>query len=186
MKEYDFHERLEMSMEAMQMETDKSTLENYFPDALAVRKTDTEEDKSGIDYVVTLKSGVEVGVDVKTRAKGCSRFWKNGPELALEDWSQKWPDGSPNKNKPGWTCDSGKKCEYIMFKFDIEDSNKVYILPFQQLNKAFRSNYKDWRDKYRKEWQRQKTANYKSRCIFIPAKVVVDAVKAEFITEKGA
>ncbi len=181
--QYEFFERLNMSMQGLQLETDIKTLKAYFPDVADVRKTDIEEDKSGIDYVVTLKSGVEIGVDVKTRDKGCSKFWKNGPEIALETWSQFWPDYAKCQNQIGWTVDSRKRCHYIMFKFDKSDSDAVYILPFQQLNKAFRKHMREW-DKagYRRARQTQRTAEYYSECMFVPAKVVMEAVKEEFET----
>lgn len=164
------------------METDKKTLEKYFPDVLDVKKTDAADDRNGIDYIVTLQSGVEIGVDVKTRDKGCSKYWRNGPELALEVWSQKWPKSIPRKNAVGWTCDSNKRCEYIMFKFDRTDSETVYILPFQQLNKAFRRNMRKWYDTFKHDEQRQRTAYYVSECVFVPATVVINAVKNEFTT----
>lgn len=179
---YDFYERLKISMESLQLETDRKTLENYFPDVRSVRKSDIEDDKSGIDYIVTLQSGVEIGVDVKTRDKGCGKFWRNGPELALETWSQKWPKYSQRGNVVGWTVDSTKKCQYIMFKFDRADSETVYIMPFQQLNKAFRRNMRTWYRAFKHDEQRQRTAAYVSECIFVPANIVIDAVTAEFAT----
>lgn len=180
-RKYGFTEQLNMSTERLQLETDAGILMRYFPCVSEVTKTDEETDKSGIDYIVKLKGGSEIGVDVKTRAKGCSKFWKNGPELALEWWSQKWPQGSGRQNKPGWTSDLNKRCQYVMFKFDEADSKKVYILPFHQLNIAFRKNALAWRDKYRYEIQAQKNADYKSSCLFIPASIVLEAVKNEFV-----
>lgn len=181
--QYDFFERLAMSTEALQLETDMSTLKAYFPDVVDVRKTDIAEDKSGIDYIVTVESGVEIGMDVKTREKGCSRYWKNGPELALETWSQKWPRYKNLKNKVGWTVDGRKRCQYIMFKFDPSDCDIVYIFPFWQLSKAFRRNVQTWYKQYPHAYQEQTQAEYKSECVFVPANVVMDAVKKEFTAE---
>lgn len=181
--QYDFSERYNMSTQTEQLETDIATLRAYFPDVADVKKTDAAYDKRGIDYIVTLKSGAKIGVDVKTREKGCSRYWENGPEIALETWSQKWPDYEDRQNKVGWTIDTNKRCHYVMFKFDPSDSTIVYILPFQQLNMAFRRNKDVWYSTYHHAYQTQAQANYESECIFVPVDVVIEAVKNEFVGE---
>ena len=179
--QYEFFERLNMSMQGLQLETDINTLQAYFPDVSCVQKTNIQQDKSGIDYIVTLKTGVQIGVDVKTRDKGCSKYWNNGPEIALEIWSENWPDWAKRENKVGWTVDSTKRCDYVMFKFEPTDSKLVYIMPFQQLNKAFRKHMREWDKRgYRRAKQKQKNAAYYSECMFVPVKVVIDAVKNEF------
>ncbi len=180
---YDFDERLRMSMGAAQLETDKKTLEAYFSDVLSVEKAGKHDDRAGIDYVVTLQGGARIAVDVKTREKGCSRYWTDGPELALELWSQKYPPGSKKENRPGWTRDSHKRCHYVMFKFDREDWAAAYILPFQQLNRAFRENLGEWYLLYPHAEQCQAGADYMSECVFVPADVVMEAVQRVFETQ---
>lgn len=178
---YDFYDCLKMSTESRQLETDKETLKRYFGNAVQeVIKTDVELDKTGIDYIVVLKSNVKIGVDVKTRTKGCSKYWKNGAEFALEVWSQRYQGAITERDKKGWTLDEKKQCDYVMFKFDKTDCDLVYVLPFQQLRKAFQKNIKPWINSYRHEWQRQRTAEYKSACVFVPASVVCEAVKSTF------
>ncbi len=48
---------------------------------------DLNMDKHGVDYIATLRKGAEVYVDAKTRRAGCSRWWRNGEEVAIEKWS---------------------------------------------------------------------------------------------------
>lgn len=183
---YDFDECLKMSMRSLQLETDKRTLQHYFPDAVEVVKASADLDRTGIDYIVHLASGVEIYVDVKTRNSGCSAYWKDDePELALEIWSQRYPrlEKRDERNKWGWTCDLHKKCHYVMFKFDPSDSEAVYIVPFQQLRIAFRHRLPQWMDRYPHPWQGQRTAGYLSQCVFVPADIVLDAIRHEFKTE---
>ena len=178
---YDFRTQLEFSTGSRQIDLDSRALKAYFLNVESVDKTDPEIDKTGIDYIVTLKTGVQITVDTKTRWKGCSRYWKEGPELALEIWSQKWPPGSGREDVVGWTIDTRKQCDYIMFRFDPSDCKQYYILPFQQLNRATRHNYKEWEHRYGgQQRQMQTRADYYSTCIFVPAYNVMNAVKREF------
>lgn len=181
----DFLQDLQFSVEASQLDTDKDILRRYFPEVDYVQKTGPEIDRLGVDYIVGLTGGTTVYVDVKTRRPGASKGWPVGspPLLALEHWSQYWGKGDA-RNRPGWTLDIRKQSQYIMYKFDPEDSLNVYIFPFLQLNKAFRHNFHDWRPLYERGPQRQARAGYVSRCMLVPADVVIQAVTAEFTMEQ--
>ena len=177
---YDFNEQLSFSTNECQLETDAALLSAYFPNVASVKKTDAAQDKAGIDYIVTLDSGATIAVDVKTRSKmRISLKDKNNPPLAIETWSQSWPHGE-HKNVPGWTFDGRKKCDYIMYKFDKTDTDMVFVLPFQQLRKASMNHYHEWMAKYKEHDQRQKAAGYISKCLFVPASEVVNAVRETF------
>ena len=132
-----------------------------------VEKTDIETDKTGVDYYAHLKSGVIVKVDAKRREAGASRFWKSEPELAIETWSV-------FKTKVGWTFNKGSPAEYILYSFEPCDSNNFYLIPFQLLRNAAFDNGREWRDTYHEKTQY--SGGWESRCIFVPASVVLNAV----------
>ena len=157
------------------IDSDKQLLKNIFLGCTDVQKTSEELDKQGIDYVVTLKDGAEVFVDVKTREKGASRFWKNNvPELAIECWSVCPANG--NKGKPGWTFSQKSVVDYILYTFDYSDSKLNYIFPFQILRIASQKNYLIWRDTYKRA--RQSSRGWESESVFVPADVVIKAINS--------
>ena len=81
---YDFKERLAFS-QGRRIKSDIELLQKLIPSCVSVVKTDANLDKQGIDYVAKLKNGAEIGIDVKTRDQGASRYWKKcEPDLALE------------------------------------------------------------------------------------------------------
>lgn len=143
------------------------------PGVISVEKTDTVIDKSGVDYIATLRRGAAVNIDLKLRSQGCSAYWRYGEEeLSLETWSVVPERG--NVGKCGWTLDESKATHYTLHVFDPSDSNRVFLLPFQLLRKAFRTRVRDWYDLYRHEFQR--SGPWKSECVFVPASVVLSAI----------
>ena len=132
---YDFAERLEFS-QGRRGERDAEILKKAIRDCVNVRKTDTETDKRGIDYIATLNGGAEIGIDVKARDNGVSKYWKNGKEdLVLEVWSV-YPD-EQNEGKLGWTLSDRTNVDLILYTFDEADSQNYYLLPYQLLRMAF-------------------------------------------------
>lgn len=161
-------EKLEYSL-GQQQDFDFQLLKQHIPRCVSIRKTDTEQDKSGVDYVATLANGAEIFIDAKTRMAGSSKFWKNNEaELALEVWSV------VNK-KVGWTLNTASNVDYILYTFDKSDWNKYYFLPFQLLRKAFYEKGAAWKEKYkqREQW----SDGWKSAAIFVPASVVLNAIQ---------
>jgi hypothetical protein len=171
MNNFDFNERLSFSVTS-NGRTFESIIQETLPGIAMVEKTNAEQDKTGVDYVVTLRRGSRVFVDLKLRDKGCSRFWKSGEELALETWSVIPEDGCAGKT--GWTLDEAKATHYTMHAFHPEDSTQVFLLPFQLLRKAFRQNVKTWKTLYRTE--RQSSGSWKSECVFVPADIILSAI----------
>lgn len=167
----DWNEKFEYSLSAQQA-FDVSLLKIHLPHCTDIRKTDTEQDKKGVDYIATLKGGAEVLIDAKTRTPGSKKYWKNGEaELALETWSVV-------DKKLGWTLNDKTEVDYILYTFSPAEWDKYYFFPFQLLRKAFISNGKQWQSVYGKKIQytRSNTVSWCSEAIFVPASVVVRAV----------
>lgn len=173
MASYDFEERRLFSLRS-NGRTFEQMIFDVVPGVVSVEKTDYDLDRSGVDYVATLRRGSEVYIDLKLREANCSRYWAQGEEIALETWSVKPENG--NLGKVGWTLDESKKTHYTLHAFDPVDSDKVFILPFQLLRKVFRSNVSVWRRYYKIGVQNSGT--WKSECIFVPAKIVITAIGA--------
>lgn len=177
---YDFGERMEFSR-GQRERSDTALLARIIDGATNVHKTNEHEDRAGVDYVVTLRRGAQVFVDAKTRTRGCSRWWNNGPELALEIWSV-MPGGrykTPSEyQKTGWTLNEQSPVDLILFTFHQSDSEKVYLLPFQLLRMAFRRNVSAWSSAYKVDiqsssWDRN---SWQSMAVFVPASIVVSAI----------
>lgn len=152
------------------MRSDISIIKDFFPKCVDVAKAKVELDKLGIDYIAKLLGGVEIFVDVKTREKGASRYWKYGePELALEVYSV------VESKKLGWTLSDQSKAHYILYTFDPADSKNFFMVPFQLLRKAFMQNGRAWVEEY--GLKQQASDSWHSSAVFVPAGVVLDTIK---------
>lgn len=178
---YEFFEKLNYSFEVTS-EFDMEVLKQVIPNCRDVRKSSMERDKFGIDYVATLKGGSEVYIDAKTREVGASKWWKYGePELALETWSV-CPGGkynTPNNlKKPGWSWDSSKLSDLILYTFHPSDTSNAYILPFQHIRMAVHKYMRQWIAEYGVKTQETEINGfrYESQAVFIPASVLVEAI----------
>lgn len=172
---YDMAERMAFSQGVVRA-TCEETIRAMLTGCLSVEKTDVATDKTGIDYIATLRRGARVGIDHKARGKGCSRYWTEGPELALEIWSVKKCPSCPS-GVPGWTLSEAKVTEYTLHTFDPADSDQAYLLPFQLLRMAFRRRFAGWSQTYKRA--SQDSGQWQSECLFIPAYVVLDAIRDE-------
>lgn len=179
---WDFNQKLEFSFgrrEQIDLETIKSTINS----CILVEKTDVETDKTGIDYIATLKGGAKIGIDAKAREKGASRYWNYGEaELALEIWSV--CPTETMKGKKGWTLSDRSNVDYILYTFDFDDWDKFYLLPFQLLRNAFNKNGVKWCKQYKRK--RQYSDSWQSEAVFVPASVVLSAISQEMIITKCA
>jgi len=157
--------------------TDMETLRTLIPGCVSVIKTPTETDKTGVDYIASLRRGAEIWIDAKTRELGASRFWRNGPELALEIWSVR-PNGkysTPREQaKVGWTLCEANQVDMILYTFDASDSEDVFLVPFQHLRMAFQQNFSEWSVRYHRK--NQDSFQWESQCIFVPADIVLKAI----------
>ena len=176
---HSFDEKLAYSR-GVREATDIETIRSLIAGCESVRKTDLFDDRAGVDYIATLRRGAEVLIDAKTRTPGCSRHWRNGPELALEIWSVMPTEQSPD-GKVGWTACEEKNVDYILFTFPPDDSMAVYLYPFQLLRMAFRENYNGWASAgYKTDVQKstsQEMGAWQSKCIFVPEPVVWTAIR---------
>jgi hypothetical protein len=176
---HDFDSKLAYSQGERQ-QNDIDTLMELILGCVSVEKTDTETDKTGIDYIATLRSGATIRIDAKTRERGCSRFWHNGPELAPEKWSVR-PGGkyaiSRSQAKAGWTLSEANDVDYIYCTFHDDDCRTCWLLPFQLYRMAFSKNLLMWACTYKSAIQDSGT--WESECIFIPASVVTEAINDE-------
>lgn len=142
---------------------------------MSVTKTQMNDDKAGIDYKVALKGGAEINIDMKSRTQGCSKYWidKNDPEIPIELYSViKIEEGVI---KPGWTKDLNTNVDYLIFRFNENDSKNVYLVPFQMLRLALMQFEAEWRKQY-KVWT-QKSDCWTSQAMFIPISVVMSAIQ---------
>jgi hypothetical protein len=181
--EYDFQTQLAFSVYSGGRPFDRIVADTL-PGVVEVIKTDVAVDKTGVDYIATLRGGSKINIDVKLRSEGCSKYWKNGAEeLALEIWSV-MPEGCC-KGKAGWTLDEAKDTHYTLHVFSEKDSCSAYLLPFQLLRKAFRANARQWMERFRVEIQSSRT--WKSQCVFVPAFMVMDSIaEASFVKSTKA
>lgn len=175
---YYFDERLAFS-KARRQQWDEATLKKLFPECVSVQKTGVEMDRAGVDYVVTLRRGARLSVDAKARDVGCRRWWRAGPEVALEVWSVR-PDGKyrtqRSKAKAGWTLDESKNVDLILFTFHPDDHEFAYTRPLPLLREAFRRNCKAWSAAYKTDVQ--DSGEWESECVFVPLQVVDEAITA--------
>lgn len=175
---HDFGMKLAFSRGVREL-TDMETLQALIPGCTSVIKTDVQLDKTGVDYIATLRRGAQIYIDAKTREPGAGRWWKDGPELALEVWSVK-PGGkyqTPREQaKVGWTLCEEKQTDLIYYTFDPTDSNEVFLIPFQHLRIAFRQYWPTWSKRYHVKLQDSRY--WQSECVFVPAEVVIKAIES--------
>jgi len=92
--------------------------------------------KHGIDRLLLFSNGKQLTVDEKFRRKDYGDF-------LAEIWSVFYSDENP-RNKPGWTVDASKTCDFIAYA--LPTSGKCYLLPFEILRLTARKNYLSWRE----------------------------------------
>ena len=171
MERHSFLKKLEFSHGA-NAEDDKAKIKCALGAAcIGVEKTDVETDKTGIDYIATLKKGATIYIDAKRRESGASRWWKHGcPELAIETWSV-------YNKKFGWTFNQSSNVDYILYTFNPLDSDRYYFIPFQLLRKVSFDNGMKWMKLYGEK--KQPNYGWESRAIFVPADVLIEAISKE-------
>lgn len=174
---YCFTERLAFSKGARQ-ETDEATILSLLDGCASVSVAGEVLDKKGVDFIATLRKGAEVFVDVKTRSKGCSKYWIYEPELAIEIWSVVPNEDRFVVGKVGWTFDESKITDMILYTFAPEDSDTAFLLPFQSLRIAARRNINSWMLKYKIDTQNSGT--WRSRAVFVPVSEVISAINNTF------
>ena len=171
----DFDADLEFSKSALCLKSDIETIKSMIPRCTGVEKAPEDLDRLGIDYIAHLegKDGCPKYIDVKTRRDKCKGYWTLGqPELALETISVV---GSRSRTeKIGWTLDTAKQTNLVLFKFHPDDTEYAYMFSFDQLRIAFELKKEEWKRTFR--WSRQPNDGYLSECIFVPVRIVTKAI----------
>lgn len=161
----------------------QSSIPAILDGCVSVERSTHREDLSGVDLWAVLRGGRRVGVDVKSREPGCSRWWNGAPELALEVWS-KMPD-SANHGVAGWTLSEKKKTEWVFYCWDSADSSLELLLPFQSLRVALRRNLDTWKEEFTAK--PQPNDGWTSFAVFVPWPVVFKAMcEVSFYVEPGS
>lgn len=167
---YDFQKKAEGA--ELIMSRAQESIPAMLDGCTSVDRSTRSEDISGVDLWAVLRGGHRVGIDVKSREPGCSKYWSGSPELALEVWS-KMPD-SGNRGVAGWTLSEKKQTEWVFYCWDSSDSALELLLPFQALRVALRRNLDDWKKQYTGAPQRNN--GWTSFALFVPWPVVFKAM----------
>ena len=132
-----------------------------FPDmvAMASIRNDGWAQRGGIDRVITLSSGRSILVDEKVR----SRVYT---DILLEYWSD------VGRRRRGWVAQD-LACDFIAYAFI--PSKECYLLPFQTLRRAWRSQHRLWVDSFEKV--RAQNRGYVTVSVKVPIPVLLLALK---------
>lgn len=179
---YGFQEQLDFSQGA-KCESDAETIMSLLHGCASVTSSAGSGNDFGIDYIATLRRGAEVMIDAKTRAAGCSKFWRSEPELAIEIWSV-MPGGKfqTTHGKAGWTLDESKRTDMVLYTFNPLDSPMAYLIPFHSLRMASVRNIGHWRKSYKVDIQETIDGyrGWQSQAVFVPASVVIRAMEETY------
>ena len=134
------------------------------------------DDRLGTDYWATLNSGKRLSLDVKIRDEDYTLKDPPQDDLALELWSV-------IGKKTGWTRDSGKQTDFILWYW--KDSGRICMLSFPILCSVFQEKAAEWTEEFSDGVRTQTTVNagqdsYQSQCIFVPRKIVLQAMLTKF------
>ncbi len=191
MRAYDFQTQLDFSRGVREV-SDIDTIRNMIPGCISVLKTREEMDRQGVDYIARLRKGDELLIDAKTRVRGCSKYWKSEPEVALEVWSVR-PGGKyqtpQSREKTGWTLSESKHVDLILYTFDPIDCDDVFLVSFPLLRMAFHRHFGKWTKPMNEGGFKrdiQDSFRWESECIFVPIGVVHDGIKAVSTAKRSA
>lgn len=154
------------------------TIQSLLPGCESVKPCNRAKDRGGADFVASI-GGELLNIDAKTRDSGCSRYWRSGPELAIEYWSAcpEYKNETHQDNKPGWTFDPAKSTNYILYVWEPQDSKDCYLVPIIELSKLASANRLKWADASRLTWQSTNRGRWYSACSFVPAREIVQKIR---------
>lgn len=165
MKVNDFATDLQYSLEQRECEMFNDFYYRIFPGLSEIEfAEDMKRQRRGIDKVLHFNSGYSITIDEKKRREDYG-------DILLELWSKY------EQRKRGWLyyC----QCDYIVYA--VMPSKTVYLLPVLLLKKAWQTNKKQWLADY--EQKPSHNEGYTTMNIFIPTKVLLDAINAEMKQE---
>lgn len=161
MKVHNFHERLAMSEQASDAGFWDAVYRQAFPTMVNHMMTtgDTISQRMGIDRIVHLASGRTLYIDEKKREKVYE-------DILLEYVSV------DTTNAPGW-IEKELLIDYLAYAF--MPLQRVYLLPWDMLQRAWKQNKREWLETYRKVEAQNR--NYKTLSVPIPINVLQESVK---------
>lgn len=175
--------------EARSAGIDTAAIRGMIPGCTQVSRASRSQDLKGIDYIAELESGVKLAIDAKARSAGCRKFWRRTrggdrePDVHLETWSvipgSAVPDDQP-EGSIGWTLDSGKRTDLVLYTFDPADCDRCYLFGFQHLRAAFVRFRAEWMLEYHSARQHScdNGREWRSECVFVPVTVVQRAIQS--------
>lgn len=165
-REYGFGDRMAMSQGVATNADVRSILLAEIPGAVSVEAAATVNDKQGVDWWVEMSTARHLAVDAKVREKDWAASHPDEDDLALETWSV------VEQRIPGWTRDSSKRCDYVLWLW--KDTGRFCLVPFPMLCRVFDQNWMVWLNTYRSAKQHTPRGNggYHSECVFVPRRVL--------------
>jgi len=141
----------------------RKALKKHFPACETIIKNDVKGNDGGVDYYVS-NFIYEYKIDVKVR----KRSSKDG-DVALELWSNK------EVGKVGWTLDSSKKTDYIVWIWDDGHSEIFY---FKDILEVFEERKDIWEKEFFAPTQKTGSGGtyYTSQCVFVPISTLKEAI----------
>lgn len=142
---HDFAERLEFSHS---MGGEPAWIQMYlekFPEQILNVRIDANSryQQCGIDRHIYLPDGKILAIDEKVRdPKNVDKEGEPYRDILLEEFSV-WKGDGHAGNKPGWSLDIKKQCDYVAYA--IPAIGRCYLLPFELLRLAARANLSRWK-----------------------------------------
>ena len=158
---HDFKEQLAYSEEASGESFWDAVYRKAFPNMVnhMLASGDHDSQRRGIDRVVMLSNGRTLYIDEKKRKK-------DYPDILLEYISCDTTDA------PGW-MEKDLSIDYLAYAF--MPSQRVYLLDWLMLRRAWERYSKEWKEKY--DCVPAQNVGYKTWCVAIPIPVIMSAVK---------
>lgn len=163
---FSFAQQMAMSNGVAESMDIEALLKSRIIGALGVRKATTADDKQGTDYFVDHVRGLPLSVDIKARDIDPVVTYKSD-DLALETWSVVG-------RKPGWSIDETKRTDFILWLFS--PTRRFCLVSFPLLRMATKRFGPEWFKTYKH--RRQDNYTYQSECMFVPRRVVLDAIES--------
>jgi hypothetical protein len=156
---------------AKKQEQDILLIKSLFPDLDQVQTCSDYQDRKGGDYAGINEEGLHEYIDIKRREPGSSKYWKRGPEVAIELESVV-TGGKYNipEGRIGWTLDDKKQTDWIIYAFDPSDSPLTFHVPFQVLKDTVKEHLEEWKTKHRVFYQ--DSGQWQSSAMFIPLYII--------------
>lgn len=177
---HDFKERLKFS-QGIELSGDVlKYISRIVPRNTGVRKATVLEDKSGTDYWIERVGNPPISIDVKHR--GFCPIEKFGSDDACIETTSvykgagpPWDEEERLKSKVGWTLDTTKRTDFIVYTWPKNKGVRFWVVPFLPLCAAARRNWRAWARKY--EERSAKNNGYRTPSVYPPRQVIAKAIK---------